>query len=115
MLATAFFDAGYTTLIWDVSEVLRSGSQNDRQLLTLDGGPGVTFSHDGQRLVTAEQRISVWEVSDLPAQLAPNNLLTLPGHTELVQVLALSPDGRVLASGSRNRKIKLWDLNRGTE
>jgi WD40 repeat protein len=38
---------------------------------------------------------------------------TLRGHSDRVQSVAVSPDGRLLASGSYDNTIKLWDLNTG--
>jgi len=35
---------------------------------------------------------------------------TLMGHTDWVWSIAISPNGQVLASGSRDKTIKLWDL-----
>ena len=37
-------------------------------------------------------------------------LQTLTGHTEAVLSLALSPDGRILASGSADKTIHLWQV-----
>ena len=37
---------------------------------------------------------------------------TLTGHTHTVDVLAMSPSGQILASGS-DETIKLWDLGTG--
>jgi WD40 repeat protein len=33
------------------------------------------------------------------------------GHSEVVTALALSPDGKTLVTGSRDKSIRVWDLN----
>ncbi len=35
------------------------------------------------------------------------------GHADALYAMALSPDGRLLATGSYDQKIKLWDLASG--
>ena len=41
--------------------------------------------------------------------------LTLEGHAELVTSVAFSPDGTLLASGSGDRTVKLWEVGSGQE
>ena len=36
----------------------------------------------------------------------------LRGHTEYINTLAFSPDAKVLASGSNDKTIKLWSLDK---
>jgi WD40 repeat protein len=38
---------------------------------------------------------------------------TLTGHTSWVRSVAISPDGQILASGSGDKTVKLWDFKTG--
>src|ERR1700676_1143729 len=53
-------------------------------------------------------------LSPLSAQ-EPKLRDTLKGHTDIVSSVAFSPDGKTLASGSRDNTIKLWDVQQGKE
>ena len=43
------------------------------------------------------------------------NTFTLEGHTQAVWSVALSPDGKQLASGSSDGTAKVWDVATGQE
>jgi WD40 repeat protein/beta-lactamase regulating signal transducer with metallopeptidase domain len=66
----------------------------------------VHFSRDGQRLITAERDgvIRVYDVAT--AELTGS----LTGHLGEVRSLAVSADGRLLASGSVDTTTLLWDV-----
>lgn len=42
-------------------------------------------------------------------------VLTLTGHSDRITSVAISPDGKTLASGSADKNIKLWNLFTGKE
>lgn len=51
----------------------------------------------------------------LPADARKPDLLLRVGHTQSVQALAFSPDGKWLASGGYDKSIIVWDLTSGRE
>lgn len=50
-----------------------------------------------------------------PQALLPGNPYVLAGHQETLTAIALSPDGKKLASAGRDKKVKLWSLETGKE
>lgn len=105
-------------------------------VLTLHGHDGwiwaIAFSPDGKTLASCSHDflIRLWDVQSLdefeppsPTNLAevsdsshlPGTCLnTLRGHTHRVWTIAFSPDGQLLASGSDDQTIRLWDVRNGT-
>jgi len=107
----------------------------DKPLATLSGHAdyvrSLGFSPDGKMLAAAggpPQRggeIKIWDVSSLvapgfsPASAALKGgatlLKTLVGHKDCIYSVAWSPDGKLLASGSYDKMVKLWDASTGQE
>ncbi|MEH2229387.1 MAG: NB-ARC domain-containing protein [Nostoc sp.] len=104
-------------------------------VLTLQGHTGwiwaVTFSPDGKTLASCSHDwlIRLWDVQSLDFELShPANLAevrdanpipgaclnTLRGHSHRVWTIAFSPDGQLLASGSDDQTIRLWNAQDGT-
>jgi WD40 repeat protein len=75
----------------------------------LKGPPGevrnLAFSSDGKTLAAS------WDRSVLLWDVASRKLLRKPltRHTDTVLTLAFSPDGKILATGSRDRTVNLWN------
>jgi WD40 repeat protein len=69
------------------------------------------LSPDGSTLVTANSQGTVFFWS-LPSLRARGSSTT--AHTSVVSSIAFSPDGRVMATGSFDGSVRLWDWRAGT-
>ncbi|MEY4483062.1 MAG: hypothetical protein RL693_514, partial [Verrucomicrobiota bacterium] len=75
----------------------------------------VVFSADGAMLFAAAGDAGLtgmayqWQVSDGAL------VRKFEGHTDAIYALALSPDGKTLATGSYDQKIRLWNVETGAE
>ena len=108
VLASAGFDQ--SMIVWDPATgraraVVRwhAGAVNALAPLpagVVEGGGFASAGEDG--------RIALW-----PARPAPQPARVLEGHTEPVAALALSPDGRSLASAAWDGTARVWPLAGG--
>jgi WD40 repeat protein/tetratricopeptide (TPR) repeat protein len=68
----------------------------------------VTFSADATLIATASQKsndVRIWRTAD--CALVSH---ALRGHTDAVSRMAFSPNGELLASGSSDATVRLWDV-----
>ncbi|WKU43106.1 serine/threonine-protein kinase [Streptomyces sp. VNUA116] len=103
-LASGSFDK--TVRLWDVA----AGSA--KATLTSAGSVwSVVFSPDSTTLASGggggrgePHTVRLWDMAGQKVTA------TLTGHTGTVRTLAFSPDGKILASGSSDRTIRVWKL-----
>jgi WD40 repeat protein len=130
-----FSPDGKLLAVGGYQEVQLIDSASGKPLATLTGHAdyvrSIAFSPDGNLLSAAggpPQRggeIKIWDVSSFVAPgLSPESaalkvgatpLNTLLGHKDCIYSVAWSPDGKLLASGSYDKMVKLWDAATGQE
>ena len=83
--------------------------QTGELLLTLDHETvaAVTFTPDGSIITYAND-----DIIYLLDILSENVITMLKGHTDVIDSLAYSSDGKTLISGSRDGTILIWDLEK---
>ena len=69
----------------------------------------LAYSSDGTRLAVAS-KIGIW----LYDAHTGTEVALLTGHTDQVYSLAFAPDGKTIASTSRDQTVRVWDVDTGT-
>jgi WD40 repeat protein/serine/threonine protein kinase len=104
-----------TVRIWETT--------TGREVLDLRGhiesSQGIAFSSDGLRLASGswDRTIRVWDATPVGAN-ERQEALTFNRHTGEVWTVAVSPDGRSIASaglGGVETPVKVWDVSSGRE
>ncbi|QFZ19862.1 caspase, EACC1-associated type [Saccharothrix syringae] len=116
----AFSAAPHTVAVGgsDGSAVLRdlTTHRTRAELRGTTTGPALAFAPDGGTLATAsscactapfDNPVLLWNAAD------GRQVATLPGHTNGVQHLSFSRDGRLLLTGSVDRTVRVWDVATG--
>ncbi|MCD4656486.1 MAG: WD40 repeat domain-containing protein [Planctomycetes bacterium] len=113
--------------LWDISDIneVKVPFTLDQNRDVYSAVYSVSFSPDGKILASASGRntgkedndgdtiyegeIKFWDVSDIRSV---KELRTLKGHSSCVVSVCFSPDGKILASGSWDKTIKLWAMDK---
>jgi eukaryotic-like serine/threonine-protein kinase len=106
--AQTLVSSGMITFLWEAASGKWLGTLSEFTNSTITTINALAFTPDGQWLVTggASAEIHLCEMS------SRRRITTLRGHVPRVTGLAVSPDGRTLASADANGLIKLWSLRR---
>ena len=102
LIASASIDQ--TVKIWDSKEFTEL-----RSLIPTDMAYSTAFSADDTKLYSTDEtgELAIWSVA------SGDRLGTWKGHTNAVYHIAISPNGKLLASASHDQTARLWDVETG--
>ncbi|WP_413162403.1 sugar-binding protein [Capilliphycus salinus ALCB114379] len=106
MLVSASRDS--TVKIWNLNGIPQVFQPNQKIYSPI-------FSPDGEIIasVSAKNQVILWKIDRRIEKQLPDNLtkqFTFTDHDGIVNNISFSPDGKIIASASRDRTVKLWNL-----
>ena len=90
--------------VWDIAtrtEIISLENNNEILAFSPDGATLAEVYND---YTFKDYKIKVWDIA------TRRNIATFEGHTGSIRSVAFSPDGTILASGSRDGRVKLWNI-----
>lgn len=112
-----------TVILWNVETRKPMGEKGKEPLRGHNGSIyGIAFSPDGKILATGsyDDMVILWDIiktegesGQKEAQIKAVQKNTLEGHPVDLETIAMSPDGKTLASGDDFGNIFLWDMKTG--
>jgi len=107
----AAFNGGLPITLWRISDGTLIRNLNIKGV-RMSGQGNISFNKNGQTLALAmnffDNDIAIWQASD------GSLLKSLEwGDHDFISSISYSPDGKILASGSANGKINLWNVRDG--
>lgn len=106
----AVFTCGWlkrTLKVWDINSGLEP-----YEIASYDGwidkSQSVAITPDGQKVTAIlKDVIKIWDIEKR------QELYTLIGHTDSVNSITISPDGKLVISASYDKTIRIWDIETG--